>query len=346
MKKRIEIKNPERLEEYLHGSDRSTDCKALVLRLVQKMDVQQVVELTGIPTSTIYHWIEEWNRTCDLTNRRGQGGGPKPRLSSEDQIRLKEKLCEQEFWTHQQIHKLLEQDFGVTYSPSHLRRLLKKLGMKCIKPYPLDYRRPEKAEEMVRKDVQITLQALAEQGIQPAQIAIGFIDETSPQNTANTVRVWSFGRPRIQKNSDRFKVNAAGFYALKGRDVLHFLESSRSQDICNLLREIRKANAEYQVVVVFLDNFSSHRSRQVKAEAEKLGIRLVYLPPYSPDLNPIEQIWRMIRRELSPILIKSIDELRTIIRSQYEHLVQQLSFCRSWITRFFNPSWNSVFPNC
>lgn len=345
MKRRVEIKNSERLKEYLHESDRSPDCKALVLLLIQQTSVQQVAELTGIPISTLYFWIHQWNQTGSLSNRRGQGGGPKPRLSPEDQKRLKERLEQEAFWTLQEVRDLLEREFGVTYSETHLRRLLRKLGMKCVKPYPMDYRRPERAEEIVQQSLQTALKALAETGVKSEEIAIGFLDETSPQNTANTVRVWSFDRPRIQKNSSRFRVNAAGFYALKGNDVLGFMERSRSEDICEVLREIRKANAKARVIVVFLDNFPSHRSRAVRAEAEQLGIRLVYFPPYSPDLNPIEQIWRMIRRELSSLLVKNVDELRQVIRSQFERLVQQLSFCRAWITRFFNPCWNALFSN-
>lgn len=345
MKKRIEIKEPEQLKAYLQGPDRSPDCKALALRLAEKMDIQQVAELTGIPISTLYHWIHEWNETRDLTNRRGQGGGRKPRLSPEDQQRLKERLKEEEFWTLPEVCALLEREFGVTYTEDHVRRLLRKMGLKCVKPYPMDYRRPEKAEKRLAESLQATLKALAEEGVKPDEIAIGFLDEASPQNTANTVRVWSFGRPRIRKNSDRFRVNAAGFYALKGDDVLCFMERSRSQDICEVLGEIREANAEFKVIIALVDNFASHRSKAVQAEAKRLGICLVYLPPYSPDLNPIEQIWRVIRRELSTILVKSADEMQEIIRLQFEDLVQHLSFCRAWITHFFNLAWNAVFPN-
>ena len=47
-------------------------------------------------------------------------------------------------------------------------------------------------------------------------------------------------------------------------------------------------------LIVVLDNFSSHHAVLVNAYAAKNNIQLVYLPPYSPDLIPIEQIWRAI----------------------------------------------------
>ena len=42
------------------------------------------------------------------------------------------------------------------------------------------------------------------------EVIIGFMDESSPQTTANTRRLWSFGKPTIYKNTDKIKANAFG----------------------------------------------------------------------------------------------------------------------------------------
>ena len=47
--------------------------------------------------------------------------------------------------------------------------------------------------------------------------------------------------------------------------------------------------------MIIIDNFSSHKSGLVRQTAKELGIYLVYLPPYSPNLNPIEFIWKSIK---------------------------------------------------
>ena len=81
-------------------------------------------------------------------------------------------------------------------SEDQVRRILKeKLGVHLSKPYPQDYRRPENAEEILRGRPDLTMHELEKKGYTLDDIAIGFIDESSPQNTANTVRVWSFGKP-------------------------------------------------------------------------------------------------------------------------------------------------------
>ncbi|MFZ2071794.1 MAG: transposase [Halobacteriota archaeon] len=61
------------------------------------------------------------------------------------------------------------------------------------------------------------------------------------------------------------------------------------------MRDIRGENGENPIVII-IDNFSSHRAGDVLKEAEKLGIYLVFLPPYSPDLNPIEFVWKSLKR--------------------------------------------------
>ncbi|VUT28139.1 MAG: hypothetical protein SYNGOMJ08_00701 [Candidatus Syntrophoarchaeum sp. GoM_oil] len=84
-----------------------------------------------------------------------------------------------------------------------MRRILKqKLGMHLSKPYPQDHRRPENAEEILKDRVEATLSELKKKGYTLDDIAIGFVDESSPQNTANTVRVWSFDKPHIKKHHE------------------------------------------------------------------------------------------------------------------------------------------------
>ncbi len=52
-------------------------------------------------------------------------------------------------------------------------------------------------------------------------------------------------------------------------------------------------------VVIIWDNAPCHIAKAVKAKAAGLGIELVYLPGYSPDLNPIERLWGWLREEVT-----------------------------------------------
>jgi transposase len=61
-----------------------------------------------------------------------------------------------------------------------------------------------------------------------------------------------------------------------------------------------------------MDNVSFHKSIKVKEAIEKVGCKLIYLPPYSPDLNPIEHCWANFKNYLRKI-IKTFDNVRDAI---------------------------------
>jgi transposase len=61
--------------------------------------------------------------------------------------------------------------------------------------------------------------------------------------------------------------------------------------------------------VVVMDNLSSHKVNGVRERIEKCGARLLYLPPYSPDLNPIEKAWSKLKQMLRTAKARSREGL-------------------------------------
>jgi len=89
-----------------------------------------------------------------------------------------------------------------------------------------------------------------------------------------------------------------GFYAINGISVSFFPERSRKEDMCRFLDRVRKANGEKRIVMI-LDNCPVHRSAVVTEHTAVLDIILLFLPPYSPQLNLIELIWKTVKRAIS-----------------------------------------------
>jgi transposase len=68
-----------------------------------------------------------------------------------------------------------------------------------------------------------------------------------------------------------------------------FPDRTKSDDFCQFLVEVREHNPINKICLI-LDNFPTHKAQRVKEKAQELNIELILLPPYSPDLNPIEYI--------------------------------------------------------
>lgn len=65
--------------------------------------------------------------------------------------------------------------------------------------------------------------------------------------------------------------------------------------------------------VVVMDNLSSHKVAGVRERIEAAGAELLYLPPYSPDFNPIEQCWSKLKQALRSVKARSVDALQQAI---------------------------------
>lgn len=78
--------------------------------------------------------------------------------------------------------------------------------------------------------------------------------------------------------------------------------------------------------IVILDNLSSHKSSQIQKLIEGVGAKVKFLPPYSPDLNPIERCWSKLKqliRKLRPRTRKALDKavacaMSTVTKSDIE----------------------------
>lgn len=65
--------------------------------------------------------------------------------------------------------------------------------------------------------------------------------------------------------------------------------------------------------IVILDNLGSHKGRAVRSALRAIGAKLFFLPPYSPDLNPIEQVFAKLKHWLRQAQARSIDEIHNAL---------------------------------
>lgn len=65
--------------------------------------------------------------------------------------------------------------------------------------------------------------------------------------------------------------------------------------------------------VVVMDNLSSHKADEIKTAIRSVGARLLFLPPYSPDLNPIEQVFSKVKNTMRKAMGRSVEAVEKAI---------------------------------
>ena len=80
--------------------------------------------------------------------------------------------------------------------------------------------------------------------------------------------------------------------------------------------------------VLVLDNLGAHRASRVEQIAESCGARVIWLPPYSPDFSPIEQMWSKLKTYLKKVKARTREELDRAIADGLKLITE--SDCRSW----------------
>ena len=77
-----------------------------------------------------------------------------------------------------------------------------------------------------------------------------------------------------------------------------------------------------------MDNMKSHHAKAVKNLLDSSGIRYIYLPPYSPDLNPIEKLWSKVKSFLRKFKARTLDALPNAIQNAFHSVT--VSDCSGW----------------
>jgi transposase len=221
--------------------------------------------------------------------------GSAPRLTSEQLEVLKMELKTRIYNTAAQVIAWVEQQWDVSYKTRGMQKLLKRLGF----TYKKNRLVPGKADpEAQRQFVQWFTKLRAELG---PDSYIYFGDAMHLKHNAEAGYAWSkVGQPHIiPTNSGRQRYNILGAYCTQIHDHVFILtEENINQDsVIELLKRLRDKHGPGAKIYLVLDNASYNKAKRVRAQAGASQINLKYQPPYSPNLNLIERLWKFVRKE-------------------------------------------------
>ena len=113
--------------------------------------VEEATKMVGVTKMVGYYWQDAWNKNGFKGLIPKFGGGRPSKLTEDQKEELIEMLKKRDDWTTAEIQKLIKDKFGVDYNIKHVRKLLKKFGMHYSKPYQHDFRRPNNADDDLKK---------------------------------------------------------------------------------------------------------------------------------------------------------------------------------------------------
>ena len=195
-----------------------------------------------------------------------------------------------------EINSYLADSCNVTYTPGGLNKLLKRIKFS----YQTIHKLPgkcsiEKQEEWVKEFAE-TLENM------PSTDIILFMDSVHPAYNTTYSKLWAEkGHPRwINSNTGREHLNISGLYEPNNQEVTIKTDKTiNSETIIELLKKCSEKYSDKQKIIIYTDNASYHKSKTVKSFlASQSKITLSYLPPYSPNLNLIERLWKFLNEKV------------------------------------------------
>lgn len=157
-------------------------------------------------------------------------------------------------------------------------------------------RRPKKKEEFKKKLSDILSHVTSDE-------TLLFQDESTFYQSGLPRKVWAKKgtKPILPIYGTNASLNVFGVInLLKGDSHFQFIKRLNSDCFIQFLKALIKLYGSSKRILLFTDNASAHKSKKVSDFLSSLKgkLELVYLPPYSPDLNPIERVWREVKKEV------------------------------------------------
>lgn len=295
------LPNPENatsqeLETAIKCSRNRRDClrfnaiKALILGFSR----EQVLRLYDLKETTLKSWIRRFNaRGIDGLIEKKHTGRPR-KIGVATTAHCHDILrCPQEVgvthWTGVKLHGYLRNTLQIEVGYSTVIRFLQQQNFRLKVPRPWSDRQDEEARMTFCKD----LLALVED----PQIELWFGDESGFEGDPRPRQRWAQKgeKIRVTKNGDHLRMNTTGIVCPRTGEAF-FIEFTHS-DTETFQAFLNEANStisfERPRQILIIDNASWHKSKSLDwGRFEPL-----FLPPYSPDLNPIEALWLVIKRE-------------------------------------------------
>ena len=261
---------------------------------------KEIGEFLNRTIDTISQWIKTYKEKGISGLLKWECKGRVSKLSKEAQEKLKERDKEKPFDTAKEAKKFIEEEYGIDFHVHWVQKILKKIGLSYKKTRLIPGKSPSEEVQLNFISEYMELLEKAREG----QIHLIFYDPSHLVFNVINGRCWQEkgkdGTVQIPSNTGRKRISIlGGINALDGEFSGLITEAN-----CDTLstkvafEQIRNDYKDQKPIVIIVDNASYNRAYATKDFADSLKIKMKFLPPYSPNLNLIERIWKFMKKEV------------------------------------------------
>lgn len=293
MKTLTPIKREKLIERHRKERDgRVRDRIKAVLAYDDGYNYSEIARILLLDDETIRRHIDDYQREQKL---KSENGGSNSKLAESETLELIEHLQEITYLHVKTICQYVKKTFSKKYSVSGMTKWLHAHDFCYKKAHGVPAKADRKQQEKFIKYYNRLKQKAGEK--EP----IYFADSVHPQHQTELTFGWILKgvRKEIAVTGQQKRLNFIGGICLNGhRFTYHQVDKVDANNICDFLWKLRQANPGKYFVHVIWDNARPHRNEEVETFAKVLGIKLHYLPPYSPNLNPVERVWKLMHEQV------------------------------------------------
>jgi transposase len=280
---------------------------------------EDVVTSLGFNRSTVFGWIAAYRKGGAEALRARPVPGRPPKLTPV-QIRTlftmivgsnpAQYQLDFALWTRDLVRQVIATRFGVDLSVGSVGRILRGLGMSPQRPL---HRATQQDPERVARWRTEEYPAIRDEAAQ-AGATVYFADEAGVRSDYHSGTPWApVGQtPVVRTTGTRHSINMISAVTAKG--AMHFTTFTGKMNADVFIAYCRDLlHDDGGIVFLIIDGHPVHRSRAVKefAASTEGKLRLFFLPPYSPELNPDEWVWKNVKHDrVGKTAITSFDDLR------------------------------------
>lgn len=313
------------------------------LRAVQQVQngesPENITKALGYSRRCIYQWLAAYRSGgWDALKTRKMTGRPKKlsasqmrwiyqTVTSKNPLQLKFPFA---LWTRSMVRTLLWKKYRIRLSLSSVGRLLSQLGLTCQKPLVKALQQnPSLVEQWIKQTYpKIRAQAKREGA------EIFFEDESGVRSDFHSGTTWAIKgqTPVVRSTGQRFRFNMISAVSPKG--ALRFMVTEKSVTTGVFLEFIKRLiHARRRKIFLIVDGHPAHRAKRVQAFLKTVSnqLRIVFLPPYSPELNPDELVWNDVKNNgVGRSFIAQKQDLKTAVVSRLRYLQKNPPRIRSF----------------